>query len=551
MQAAYDSDDEYRDDRKAQFDQIQDLVRNATLGGEATPLFIVGDLNVEGENGQWDIATATATAGGDEWKGFAATANGDPMVTDSWAATTSPLDIGITNHLGKLGDMRLDYILNSGSGAERAPCIQHLTRAYLGNSDHIAVIANTNRHEDFCSPREAWDRPPLDTYLRNPVAGSADRTRIARPGAIQWYFVELPESATGAALGTTSPFDPLTGAGVRIELFSPSDLTTPIAPTTRETFTFGEVQTQKYALPRTFYVRVFSPTPSWTGDYDLFIHELTCASAEEACPIRANDPHRYDMLFNPGVALGSDDTAWFEIAVTDRADSGREQTLRVFADEFNGNLLNAKLRAQSNGDPLDLNGQAVRTRLGSAEITGTALGPLTFYLTLRRTDLSQGTRVRVGWESNLTRLGGVSIGVPGARSANLVCDDETDGVLGSEAGKDEISLLVRVDMTPFREIVYHEFDCNQGPVPLFIDGELGTIRFLDEVVFTLYERDDGTIINPDDESQWNIQKPLPAGPFLAPGQPDTGILRSTDFARWDFEGGKYHLEYNLSRQGFR
>jgi hypothetical protein len=161
--------------------------------------------------------------------------------------------------------------------------------------------------------------------------------------------------------------------------------------------------------------------------------------------------------------------------------------------------------------------------------------------------------LRVGWESNLTRLGGVAIGVPGARSANLVCDDETDGVLGSEAGKDEISLLIRVDETAFREVVYHEFDCNTGPVPLIIEDRLGTIRFIDEVVFTIYERDTGTIFNPDDESQWIIISPLPISQFgasqdIPAGLPDVRLLRQVDFARWNFEGGRYHLEYNLSHQ---
>lgn len=549
MQAAYEADDEYGDVRKEQFSNIQDMIREATRGGEPTPLFILGDLNIEGEGGRWDVTISDAVAGTDEWRDFARRAKDDPDLTDAWATTTSELDLGITNHRGSLGDMRLDYVLSNG--VENAPCMQHLTLAYLGNSDHIAVIANTNRQNDFCSPRTAWQRPPLETHLRSPT-GSGDLTRIVAPGTMQWFFVELPEAASGAAIGTTRPFEPSTGQGVAIELFAPQDLTNPIPPTSIERFMFGETVTQKYVLPRTFFVRVFSPSPTWTGNYDLFIHELACSSPLEACPLRVNDPRRYDALFVPGTALGPDDTAWFEISVTDRADSGKPQQIRVFADEFENGLLEASLETRDGTPPL-MN-QADNLGAGVHSISGSTPGPRSFYLVVRRADLNQGSLVRVGWESNLTRLGGVSIGVPGARSANLVCDDETDGVLGSEAGKDEISLLVRVDKTAFREVVYHEFDCNTGPVPLIIEDKLGTIRFIEEVVFTLYERDTGTIFNPDDESQWIIIHPVSVSHFgpsqnLPPDAPDIlRVLRQVDFARWDFEGGRYHLEYNLSHQ---
>jgi hypothetical protein len=69
-------------------------------------------------------------------------------------------------------------------------------------------------------------------------------------------------------------------------------------------------------------------------------------------------------------------------------------------------------------------------------------------------------------------------------------------------------------------------------VPLNIEKERGTIRFIDDVVFTLFERDTGTLINPDDE-RWNIQKPLPVGQFppsqdIAPGLPVVRTIRSTD-----------------------
>jgi hypothetical protein len=549
MQAAYDADDEYSDVRKEQFDDIQELVRRATEGGEKTPLFILGDLNIEGEWGWWEPTLPDAVVGSNEWKDFARDAFADPGATDAWATTTSLLDVGITNHAGALGDMRLDYILNTE--IEAGPCIQHMRLGYLGNSDHIAVVATTNRLGTFCNPRSAWQNPPLDTHLRNP-SGSGDLTRIEAPGAMQWYLVELPEDSSGVAIGTTRPFDPITGAGVRVELFASHDLSAPIKPTSTETFVFGEVVTQKYLTPRTFYVRVFSPTPLWTGEYDLFLHQLTCASREEACPLQVNDARRYDLLFVPDTRLGDEDTAWFDVHITDRADSGKPQTVKVFADEFDDDLLDAELVSRTGIDP-PLNNQLDDVAPGHDSISGNARGPLSFYLAVRRHDMSRGTRFRVGWQSNLTRLGGSEIGLPGARSAVLVCDDETNGAFGSEAGEDEISLLVRVDKTAFREIVYHEYNCNSGGVQLNIDKQLGTIRFIDEVVLTLYERDDGTIINPDDESQWIIHRPLPLEEFrpsqeLPPGDLNQRVKRETGFAVWDFEGGKYHMEYNLSHQ---
>jgi hypothetical protein len=94
MQAAYDSDDEHAGVRKEQFRAIQSLVRHATGDNQTGPLFILGDVNIEGEGANWDEAGSVAVAGGQEWREFVQAARGDPQVTDSWAATTSLRDRG-------------------------------------------------------------------------------------------------------------------------------------------------------------------------------------------------------------------------------------------------------------------------------------------------------------------------------------------------------------------------------------------------------------------------------------------------------------------------
>ena len=75
---------------------------------------------------------------------------------------------------------------------------------------------------------------------------------------------------------------------------------------------------------------------------------------------------------------------------------------------------------------------------------------------------------------------------------------------------------------------------------------------MDEVVFTLFE-EDGPVLNPDDESQWNIVKPLPVNRFkpsqhVDPGK-DIRVVNSKLDVSWEFEDGRYHLEFSLSHQG--
>jgi hypothetical protein len=228
---------------------------------------MMGDLNV-----------APLTTGAAEWAGLFA--NPGSFFTrplyDAWARTTSPDDRGVTN---QNDHERLDYILSfpepyTAGDLEGPLCIQHVTIPTDFQdlqSDHYLVHADTNIGTFHCSPQIAYrvnlepspnpGMPPQEFTFVDDEAGT-DVTQIKRPGQMQWFHVRKGEAGTYLIA--------LTSNEVRMDVFAPDDLTTPISRYNKTTVPIvladRSLFVDTYVLPREFYIRVAGIDRATTAD---------------------------------------------------------------------------------------------------------------------------------------------------------------------------------------------------------------------------------------------------------------------------------------------
>jgi hypothetical protein len=545
-------------DRKEQWESLIGLA-NAQDNTDllADHVIVLGDLNIQGAKGIW--VNDGALNGSAEWRDFTTAARNDNLF-DGWASILprklekgqqTVTDPGITH----AGDERLDYILfNRDLIQQEWGCVQHMKIMTPGESDHLAVWSDFNRLSDFCSPRTAWENPPYDAYLDKypPNSGGYDATRIAHPGGMQWFHFTLDKPSTvGIVIQNT--FNPGKQEGVAIELYAPHDFSNPIPHYLGEKSFSVEMDdsTLVYAVPKDFYVRVFSPNRFWKGDYSIGVHIHTCADQNNACRLVVNDPVYYEKLFLAGQALGGDDQAWFQIDVTDTADSGEPQLLQLRCDSTKSAELVMELFDKKNLNPVKLAGE---TNTSGTNFLGTSAketGPLGLYMKVRRKDINKSVPFRAGWSSNLSRLYGSDITLGAAPKMKLSCKDETNGIAGSEAGDDEIHLQFNVDGMGFKQVFGADYDCNGGGVSKTFGNNKKSVRFLEKVVVRIIEGDgDG---NPDDASSSKAVLVLPVNFFppsqflKEPDEEEIARIKKTK-AVFKFEGGEYWFEYAISHQ---
>jgi Endonuclease/Exonuclease/phosphatase family len=545
-------------DRKEQWENLIDLVNAQDNTDILTDhVIVLGDLNVQGAKGIW--VNDGALNGSAEWRDFATTARKDNLF-DGWAnilprtlekGQQTVTDPGITH----AGDERLDYILfNRDLINQEWGCVQHMKILNPGESDHLAAWTDFNRYSDFCSPRTAWENPPYDTYLNEypPKTGGYDATRIAHPGGMQWFHFSLDKPST-VGIVIQNAFNPSKQKGVAIELYAPHDFSNPIPHYLGEKSFSVELDdsTLVYVVPKDFYVRAYSPSRNWKGDYSIGVHAHTCSDQNNACRLVVNDPVYYDNLFLAGQAIGGDDQAWFQIDVTDTADSGKPQLLHFRCDSTKSADLLMELFDKKTLYPVKLTAETSTVGTAFQLVSAEEKGPLGLYLKIRRKDINKSLRFRVGWASNLCRLYGSDITLGAAPKMKLTCKDETDGLAGSEAGDDEIHLQFNVDGKGFKQVFGADYDCNSGGVSKTFGNNKKSVRFLEKVVVRIIEGDgDG---NPDDASSTKAVEVLPVdffppSQFVAePSDEQKARIRKTKSV-FKFEGGEYWFEYAISHQ---
>jgi endonuclease/exonuclease/phosphatase family metal-dependent hydrolase len=531
--------------RAKQFIATAQMANITLVNPDGENMFLMGDLNIFGEGAQWDFNTAIALAGQAEWQDFAKLIN-DPnkngmnvSMVDGWASFIPIDDKGISF---PSSEHRYDYILANDNFARDIGCLQHMTVRNMGPSDHLAVSADINVRNKLCNPNVAWRNPPLDTPLNRLPGTTDDITQIANPGAMQWFFVDLSQSTT-VSIAVDKLFDPGTGQGIDIELYTPNDFSTPI-PWYLEEYgvtsipDMPDAKYKKYITPDQFYIRVFSPNRFWTGNYTIGIHEHDCSSIEDACILSANNPLDLPNLFTANQIVGVEDKAWFQIDITEQADSGAAQPLTFFVDglsdsnAFDMNFFDK----QSPANTISIPNQSFSSTQSRLEVQGETAVNLHTYLVLQRTDPAAGSPITVGWQTPLTRMHGDDLNMPGSQVMRLVCKDETNGTLGNEYGEDEIRLRVNVDSTGWKQIFGADYECNNENM---IKNVSGVFRFLDNIQVQIIEVDDSS---PDDHSK-SVPVDALVVDFFAPGSFPRVLPLTIEY---EFEGGEYAFYFNLS-----
>ena len=553
MQASYPEDEEDLEDwkepidaRASQLDDvrriIEDSLNQGAIGREDT--FVLGDLNIDGDLRDADLGdTACCQPNLYEWAERFDDSGGffTDVMKDAWFTEQSADDAGLSNlyHWGppfapETG-ARLDYMLrNRVRGATNRLVVQHLTLAHnmradapfvesgLGMagvtelSDHIGLNADINRWAPYCTPVEASEDPDFDEAING---------TITYPGSMQWYRINQPGTY---AMVLETP-------GVEYRIYDAKDMSTPVPQYFDETIHFTDARGKphegiKHHLPEApFYVRVFNPDRTKTGNYTLYIHRATCASQEEACLCRANEPITHAL---PAIPVNAEDTSWFQLR-TEAADSGASQDLKFVVDGFNQDILSLIL----------FEGDGVSEVDSDTEASANPEAPGTLQLVIERDDLSAAAKkyymlvkranpsamtLGVRWETNLTVLHGALAGVPGSGQMNIYCVEETDTV-----GIDEVSLTVKVDgNTVVNDVYIGDFD---NGIYRTLEDLIPVVRYLDEVTVTLREEDGAA--NGDDDILSTTITPL--------GVSKTQDLnQSTSIAG---SGGKYLFRHNRSR----
>lgn len=516
LQADYPEDgDLYPHVRLKQLEDVRALIQGThpalpgrLEGGEET-LFFLGDLNVPylKSRTEWDQRFTT---------GYFATS-----LYETAHFTSSQRDRLATN---ETDEERLDYILagpRPWMPGSKHTCVQHVSYPVEFRhleSDHYMVRASVQSGFHHCSPAIA--RPvALGTSAQGQVVdddAGIDVTRINAPDALQWFLVDAGEGGT-FSIGRDSD-------DVRVEVYLPEDLTTPVSrynktlatvpPCARRCFGYD-----RFVLPPRFYVRVRGAQRSTTADYALHVRRHTCASREDACLLLPGAPASAVLSSAETPAPSRQNEAWFRFHVVGTATSGKAQTVR-FAPSGLGPQVRAELVALSlasgSGVPRTGAGGVIRLRAASGS---------TGYLRIRQSqpDPDSERRIGVDYTSNLRHL----------TVNSLVCRDETNPELGSDDMYTRFHIDGSVRRAPPAASV--AFDCNNSADTEDWSVMVGerVLRYIDRLGVQLREEDD---VSDDDTSNRFYVQDVPAGRSGYDGK-----------LKWGFSDGRYEFQYRLDR----
>jgi len=531
LQADYPEKNEFfRSTRKLQLDDVRRLIEEslAPLGPleellKEERLIVAGDLNI-----------SVLSHGKDEWKDLFKSDGSfwTRPLYDSWKASSPDASRGETS---EVDEDRLDYILTSVAPyradlGKRAPmCVQHTTIPVdFQNleSDHFMVHADLNRGFWHCHPRIAYEvnlakTDPIDKLPGNPAV---DVTRIAYPGAMQWFHVK-----TGSA-GTYSILRFGQGTPVKIDVYAPEDLTTPISrynkTTSSVTLGKGNASIDQFVLPTEYYVRITGSTRSWTGNYALQIRRHTCASRNDACLLQPGQPQSARLTGEGEVnTLGQiQNEAWFRFDVTGQSDAGVAQTIKLIGI----GLPNTAAYGASLVDVVNTGGQPPLSTLGTPGMftaSGRAGHGVGGFVVLKQIAPGANSVLVAAHFDTTFRL--MDVG-------NLVCKDETN----PEVGSDDMYTRFFIDGAAFRYPAsgYKEFDCDNSRHSRDWSLQVGrkTIAYVDSLKIRLLELDDASA---DDASRERTVPSLAANETTRSGK-----------LNWSFSDGQYVFFYTVRKR---
>ena len=125
---------------------------------------------------------------------------------------------------------------------------------------------------------------------------------------MQWHKITEKGSYAISTYGTSK---------VKYEIYEKHDLSRPMKQYPGKPYLYYAsvahaipLNVPKYAMPDPpYYIRVYSPDRTWTGDYNIIIHKLGCTSANDSCllePTIKAPPYKW-----PAKPVNQDDTIWY------------------------------------------------------------------------------------------------------------------------------------------------------------------------------------------------------------------------------------------------
>jgi endonuclease/exonuclease/phosphatase family metal-dependent hydrolase len=533
LQADYpDNKEFFAATRKKQLADVRTVIEQtlAPLGKlnellQRERLIVAGDLNV-----------AVLSHGQQEWADLF-NSNGSfftKPLYDTWKAASPDASRGETNEVDQ---DRLDYVLASVEpfrtdlGGRQPMCAQHATVPVdfkTLESDHFMVHVDFNLGFHHCHPRIAYQVSAQEltgnqAIDKHPSNTNVDVTRIAYPGAMQWFRVNTGSAGTYTITRLSSP------GQVKMDIYAPEDLTTPISRYNLTTVQFplgeGMAYADKYALPKEYYIRISGPTRSWTGDYKLLIKRNNCASRDDACLLQPGMPQtaRLTGMGEQNTVGQVQNEAWFRFDVVGQSDAGVAQTIDLLgfgAAALPGGSTMLVDWANPGGGALAITDEAFGRRW-----KGRASDGASGYIVMKQGQPGpQGVTVVGSFDTSLRILD----------FSHLICADETN----PEVGSDDIYTRINVDGTWFRAPASGsvEFDCDNSRHPR--DWRIYTGRnrivYVDALKIRVLELDD---TSPDDPSR---ERALPT---LSPLETKReGVLK------WGFSDGKYEFPYIVRKR---
>ena len=516
--------------REGQFAQVEKLIET-TLSPLSDSerrqerVLMMGDLNVplfHQPAGEWAGRFATP---GTYWT---------DNFYDAWAATNSPTDPGISNHIDA---ERYDYILASpkryeSGGIEGPICIQHMTipKDFVDlESDHYMVTADLNIGTYFCHPQIAHkvalkqakvDGKPREQELIDHVGGT-NVTEIRYPGSMQWFHVVRPDAGT-YSIGPDRP-------DVNMDIYAAGQFDHADLALFRRHRGDHRGRAQDVRPDLRPAARILHSHerqgPRLHRRLCALIRRHNCAIQGRGLFTAAGRGPQLATLTNAASLFGTQDEAWFEFDVVGAADSGADQTVKLAAeglpdpDNFKVTLEDF---VNTNG-----NGPPPIEESGTSRKFTDKMGPgSTGYVVIRQA--SAGTGDVSVWAFMETTVRNLELKA-------LICEDETNPELGSDDIYTELTIDSMNKRYPLGGTL--EYDCDNSAAQKNWPGDFGfpaRLTFVEHAGMKLVEDDDSS---PDDPSRFNNFPDLTPGVTVIDGMMTPLI--------WRFEGGKYRLNYEL------
>lgn len=403
LQAAYETDEQYRDIRKSQLAEIRELVAEV-LGPSPENwrnVIVAGDLNIRGDldatSNEWfDVFDNAADPFGE-------------LFADSWIEMRPPgasedLDPGLTNRDRRTqAEQRLDYICRFKTIDGIDLVAHHMRVGHRDTSDHYALEAIIQLRDGHCQPSSAVDIDVAGTVAGTSGSGQP-RTSLA--------YVVMPDIAVDA--GRSWAWIPRPGTytfhhspSLLVDVYAATDVSRPL--TRLDRLSTSDVPAAVQGAYREFDGTVDDEGSTYVNRSPLLVSMRTKDGdpgsgvlivlehlGDSRATAIALPPHRdVPVPFPPDQRLGDDDTAWFRVhPVATLMGTSREERVTLEQPVGSGTI-----------EVLDAAGTPLGADSGAATLQHafTANADNEIYVSVRRdSDVDTGQVIR--WATPVTYL---------------------------------------------------------------------------------------------------------------------------------------------------